>query len=326
MAMTESAPPPPPPSFEPQTHVSHRAEDFFRSPSLISGFLRLCLYLILVYVIGYGMQRLSGLFVGREFSPFAPRSLASGEFVLLASTLIAAWIMSLLEKRSFAAYGLPLRGAFGKLFWLGALFGLAEISAVVGAMAALGSYHFGSIVLMNAAQLLRWLIFWAVFFLVVGLCEEFEFRGYVQFTLAQGLGFWPAALLLSVAFGAVHVSNPGETGAGIAGIVWTGLFWCFTLWRTGSLWFAVGMHASFDFGETFLYSVPDSGAVFPGHLSSATLAGPSWITGGTAGPEGSIFDFTLLLLFFYAVHRLFPRPSLRGPEEDVILKASDEDA
>ncbi len=324
--MTDSAPPPPPPSFEPQTHVLPRAEDFFRSPSLISGFLRICFYLILVYVIGYGVQRLSSLFVGREFSPFAPRRFAAAEFAGLAGTLAAAWIMSLLEKRSFAAYGLPLRSAFGKLFWLGAIFGLVEISAVVGAMAALGSYHFGSIVLMNAAQLLRWLIFWAVFFLVVGLYEEFEFRGYVQFTLAQGLGFWPAALLLSVAFGAVHISNPGETWSGIAGIVWTGLFWCFTLWRTGSLWFAVGMHASFDFGETFLYSVPDSGVVFPGHLSSATLAGPSWITGGTAGPEGSVFDFVLLLLFFYAVHRMFPRPSMERSEAGVILKASDEDA
>ncbi len=321
--MTDSAPPP---SFEPQTHVLPRAEDFFRSPSLISGFLRICFYLILVYVIGYGVQRLSSLFVGREFSPFAPRRFAAAEIALLASTLVAAWIMSLLEKRSFAAYGLPLRSAFGKLFWLGAIFGLVEISAVVGAMAALGSYHFGSIVLMNAAQLLRWFIFWAAFFLVVGLYEEFEFRGYVQFTLAQGLGFWPAALVLSLAFGAVHISNPGETWAGIAGIVWTGLFWCFTLRRTGSLWFAVGMHASFDFGETFLYSVPDSGVVFPGHLSSATLAGPSWITGGTAGPEGSVFDFVLLLLFFYAVHRLFPRPSMERSEGGVILKASDEDA
>jgi uncharacterized protein len=76
------------------------------------------------------------------------------------------------------------------------------------------------------------------------------------------------------------------------------------------------MHASFDFGETFLYSVPDSGVVFPGHLSSATLAGPSWITGGTAGPEGSIFDFVLLLLFFLVVHRMFPKPS-REDAKDV---------
>jgi membrane protease YdiL (CAAX protease family) len=229
---------------------------------------------------------------------------------LLAGTILAALLMARLERRSFGAYGLPLRGAFGKFFLLGALFGLAEISAVVGAMAALGAYHFGAIVLLSAAQLLRWLIFWVLFFIVVGLYEEFAYRGYVQFTLAQSTGFWPAALLLSGAFGAVHIFNPGETWPGILGIVLTGILWCFALQRTGNLWFAVGMHASFDFGETFLYSVPDSGVVFPGHLSSATLAGPSWITGGSAGPEGSVFDFLILLLFFYVVHRLFRKPSV----------------
>jgi len=76
--------------------------------------------------------------------------------------------------------------------------------------------------------------------------------------------------------------------------------------RTGSLWFAVGMHAAFDFGETFLYSVPDSGVVLPGHLSDATLHGPAWLTGGTVGPEASVFDFVLLIIFFYVIHRLYP--------------------
>jgi hypothetical protein len=66
------------------------------------------------------------------------------------------------------------------------------------------------------------------------------------------------------------------------------------------------MHASFDFGETFLFSVPDSGMVFPGHLSNATLAGPRLITGGSAGPEASVFDFMALLILFYLFHRLYP--------------------
>jgi len=86
-----------------------------------------------------------------------------------------------------------------------------------------------------------------------------------------------------------------------------GIFWCFTLRRTGTLWFALGMHAAFDFGETFLFSVPDSGVVFPGHLSSAVIRdGPAWFVGGTAGPEGSVLDFVILAIFFYVVHRMYP--------------------
>jgi len=139
----------------------------------------------------------------------------------------------------------------------------------------------------------------------------------VQFTLAQAIRFWPAAVVLSVAFGLVHSTNPGENKLGLAGVMLTRLFWCLTLRRTGNLWFAVGMHASFDFGETFLYSVPDSGMVFPGHLSNATLAGPRWLTGGSAGPEASVCDFIVLLLFFYVFHRLYPARTQSSPRPDI---------
>jgi len=236
---------------------------------------------------------------------YSPRLLTISEASSLTGVFVAGMAMSHLEGRSFGDYGLPLRGAFGELFWQGALFGLAEISAVITAIATFGSYHFGSLAI-HGTDLLRWAAFWGAFFILVGLYEEFAFRGYVQFTLAQAVSFWPAAVLLSAAFGFVHRTNPGESKMGLAGIVLTGLFWCFTLRRTGHLWFAVGMHASFDFGETFLYSVPDSGVVFPGHLSNATLAGPAWLTGGSAGPEASLCDFTMLLIFFYVFHRLYP--------------------
>jgi hypothetical protein len=79
----------------------------------------------------------------------------------------------------------------------------------------------------------------------------------------------------------------------------------------------VGMHASFDFAETFLYSVPDSGMIFPGHLSNATLRGPAWLTGGTAGPEASVLEFVVLGIFFLVFPRLFPaKASTRQPTEN----------
>jgi hypothetical protein len=72
------------------------------------------------------------------------------------------------------------------------------------------------------------------------------------------------------------------------------------------------MHAAFDFGETFLFSVPDSGMVFPGHLSNAVIHdGPAWLVGGTAGPEASILDFVILGIFFLVVHLMYPaKPDL----------------
>jgi membrane protease YdiL (CAAX protease family) len=266
--------------------------------------------------ITFALQWITAALMPGERSLYSPKILTISEGSLLAGAFAAGAAMSQLEGRSFGEYGLSSQGAFGKLFWQGALFGLAEISVVIGAIAALGTYHFGSLAI-HGTELLRWAAFWGAFFIMVGLYEEFAFRGYVQFTLAQAIPFWPAAVLLSIAFGLVHSTNPGENKLGLAGVMLTGLFWCLTLRRTGNLWFAVGMHASFDFGETFLYSVPDSGMVFPGHLSNATLAGPRWLTGGSAGPEASVCDFIVLLLFFYIFHRLYPARTQNSPRSDV---------
>jgi uncharacterized protein len=228
-----------------------------------------------------------------------------GELASFLAAFLAAWIMSQLETRPMAVYGLPARGAFGKQFWLGGFFGLCEISALMALIRAFGGYSFGSLA-EHGGAIAKWAMFWVAFFVVVALFEEFLFRGYALYTLADGFGFWPAAVLLASVFGWVHKHNSGEDWIGVAGVVFVGLFWSFTLKRTGSLWFALGMHATFDFGETFLFSVPDSGMIFPGHLSNATLHGPNWLTGGPPGPEASLFDFLILAVFFFVFDRLYP--------------------
>ena len=292
----ELSPPPSPPA------AGHR---IFQSQSLIFILLRIGMFIALSAGITYALTWIAAGLMPGHHSPYSPKILTISELASLAGALAAGLIMSQLEGRSFGEYGLPSRGVFGKLFWQGALFGVLEISAVIGFIAVLGSYHFGSLAI-HGTDLLRWAAFWFALFVIVGLYEEFAFRGYAQFALAQATGFWPAALLLSIAFGYVHRTNPNESIVGLAGVMLAGLFWCFTLRRTGNLWFAVGMHASFDFGETFLYSVPDSGMVFQGHLSNATLAGPRWLTGGNTGPEASLCDFVTLIVLFYVFHKLYP--------------------
>ena len=250
-----------------------------------------------IYLLGQLLRPIRGI--------FSPSFQFLGELVSFLAAFLAAWIMSQLEERPVGTYGLPASGAFGKLFWQGCLFGFSEIFILVGLIGAFGGYSFGSLS-EHGIAIAKWALFWGAFFVVVGLFEEFFFRGYSLYTLAKGIGFWPAAIILSVSFGAVHLQNSGEGWIGVASVAFVGLFWSFTLKRTGSLWFALGMHAAFDFGETFLFSVPDSGMIFPGHLSNATLHGPKWLTGGSPGPEASIFDFLILGIFFFVVHRWYP--------------------
>jgi hypothetical protein len=169
------------------------------------------------------------------------------------------------------------------------------ISATILLIRGFGGVSFGGLALRGSA-LWGYALLWGVVFLCVGLFEEFLFRGYAQFTLATGIGFWPAATMLSAGFGAIHLANGGEDKIGGLSVFVIAMFFCLTLRRTGNLWFAVGLHAAFDWGESFLFSVPDSGIVAPGHLLNSSLHGPAWLTGGSVGPEGSVMAFAVVAL------------------------------
>jgi membrane protease YdiL (CAAX protease family) len=226
------------------------------------------------------------------------------ELGLAIAVLAPAWAMSRLEHRRFGCYGLPLRHAFGKLFWLGMLWGFGSITLLLLALHGAHAFDFGGLAL-HGVRLIKFAVFWAAFFLIVGFYEEFFTRGYTQFTLTQAVGFWPAAILLSATFGALHVANPGESWVGILGAVLIGFFFCLTLRRTGNLWFAIGFHASWDWGESYFYSVPDSGGIAPGHLLRSSFHGPNWLTGGSVGPEGSVFLFVLFVLLWVVFDRIY---------------------
>jgi uncharacterized protein len=218
---------------------------------------------------------------------------------------IPALVMGWIEHRPFGDYGLPRRGAFGKSFWAGMGWGIVAITSLVLAIGGFGDFSLGTLAL-HGERILKFAIFWGAFFIAVGLFEEFLLRGYSLFTLTQGIGFWPAAVLLSTVFAALHFWNPGETWVGLLAVAVIGLFFCLTLRRTGNLWFAIGFHASWDWGESYLYSVPDSGGMVTGHLLRSSFHGSRWITGGSVGPEGSLLLFVVIGLTWLVFDRVYP--------------------
>jgi uncharacterized protein len=223
-------------------------------------------------------------------------------FDLLAA-VIPALVLARVERRPWRLFGLPAKQIFGRWFWIGAVWGFSGISILIFALYGAHVLAFGHVVL-HGARLVRFAAFWALMFLLVGLFEEFLLRGYTQFTLARGIGFWPAAAVLSCAFGLIHLKNGGEQWQGLLAAAFIGFFFCLTLRRTGNLWFAVGFHAAWDWGETFFYSVPDSGMVAPGHLLSSSLRGSDWLSGGSVGPEGSVLCFVVIALVWFAFDRV----------------------
>ncbi|MGA8186256.1 MAG: CPBP family intramembrane glutamic endopeptidase [Terriglobia bacterium] len=290
-------------------------EQIFKGPSGVRSGWRLLIFILLaaiplvtIHVVlaaaGFRLNLAHGL---------PPTGILVAESIEFLCPLFAAWVMLHLEKKSFRDYGLPGHGAFGREFWVGAGIGLVALSGLLVGIRLCHGFYFGSVAL-GARGILYFGVMWAMAFLVVGFAEEFLFRGYTLATLSDGIGFWPAAIVLSGLFGAVHLHNLGEnpTGALSAGLV--GLLFCFSLRRTGSLWFAIGLHAAWDYGESFIFSVPNSGTLAQGHLLNSHFqsGAPAWLTGGSVGPEGSVFVFVVLAILFVVVDRMYPEVKFRA--------------
>jgi uncharacterized protein len=218
-----------------------------------------------------------------------------GHLAQLAEALLFAGVASRLEGRSFAAYGLPWNQAFRSRFWQGAVVGIGSLAALVFALTAVGALQLtppsqpGPLVLLIGAGYLA-------LFVILGFREEFLYRGYGLSTLGGQIGFWPAAVITSVWFLATHAGNTGETALGLIAVGLFGVLACIVLQRTGNLWLPIGFHAAWNWGQTFLFGVGDSGhAPAPGHFFTATVSrnAPAWLSGGATGPEGSVLCLAL---------------------------------
>ena len=141
---------------------------FFGPNGLRAGW-RLAIYLALVFGLQYliiqrGLRLIPGVAEimkqAQSSGVLTPRFELIFESVAILIVFLAAGIMSRIEKRSLGVYGLPIEGAFGKLFWQGALWGLGFESLEMLAIFALGGYSPGGFALAGAA-LLKYAVLWA---------------------------------------------------------------------------------------------------------------------------------------------------------------------
>jgi membrane protease YdiL (CAAX protease family) len=227
-------------------------------------------------------------------APIAPRASFLIELSQLVPVALATLAMALLEQRSPLSYGFQGR-ARGVRLLSGAASGFLALSVLVVVLHGLGNLAFEGDTLGGLAAL-RYALEWGLVFVCVGFCEEAMFRGYAQFAAARGLGFWWGALLLCVPFALMHASNPGESPAGLADAAAVSLLFCLSLWYTGSLWWAVGFHAAWDWAQSYFYGTADSGMQSRGHLFASHPVGRPLLSGGTTGPEGSVLVMPLLLM------------------------------
>ena len=262
--------------------------------------------MVVVYAaIFYLLARFVGflLFAATRRLPGALTNVV-GEIWLALCAIGATFIVAKLERRSFLSYGFRDSLAGARFLW-GVLWGFVALTVFLLGLRVTQHYYFGGPGI-HGTEIVRFGLTYVVLFLAVAFFEESLTRGYALFRLSEAIGFWPAVILLSILFGSGHLSNKGES---IFGVVAAGLFGvviAYSIFRAGSLWWAIGFHFMWDYSESFIYGVPDSGFVAPGHFLKSHFSGPAWITGGSVGPEGSYFILVVLAALAVVIHVTLP--------------------
>jgi hypothetical protein len=297
-------------------HLVGRGDEFTASTVLI-GELSVLLALIgaaaLVALIEHHRSLLAFNLTGPRRFPHFLGGLAAGFLALSALVGALAW-------GGWLHFG-PIALSGAEIFKYGALWGCVFL---VG-----GCFEEGTFRCYLQFTLTRGINFWWALGIIGALCLRLllHSRGngvwgvyaaallgllpclWLHLKKAEGAGFWQAAWVTSTLFGFIHTGNNGENPIGIFAAALVGFVFCVSVRVTGSAWWAIGCHASWDWAETYFYGTADSGLVAAGHYLTSNPAGNIFWSGGADGPEGSILVIGVLLLLLAALLVLYGRRS-----------------
>ena len=273
---------------------------------------------LLFLLIVASMTAVAALLLRRFSNPFAPshglltpRDCLANIALGIAVTF-ATGVLALFERRRFVDYGFRadhlLRNLLG-----GALAGIALLSALVLLLHQRDLLVFRGQVLFGAATQWKLALEWLAFYALAAYVQESLLHGYLQYTLTRGFawlargygsptavqaGFWIAAFLLSVLFALLHRFTTGETPLALLNATLFTLLLAFSLWRTGSLWWALGYRLAWDWAQSFLWGLPSGGIRARDHLFYTETTGSVLQSGGATGPQGSAFTLGAMLAGF----------------------------
>jgi uncharacterized protein len=114
--------------------------------------------------------------------------------------------------------------------------------------------------------------------------------------LWRAFGPVPAFAVSALVFAALHLANPGATVLAGATMAVAGLMFCALFALTGRIWVPIGLHLAWNFAQGYLFGATVSGNNLGGSIavSTARPGAEAWLTGGTFGPEASVFALLLV--------------------------------
>jgi membrane protease YdiL (CAAX protease family) len=126
--------------------------------------------------------------------------------------------------------------------------------------------------------------------------EEVLYRGVLLILVTRLFGMRAGMAISALAFMAGHGANPGASTLWMVRLAAAGLLLAYSVFRSGSLWWATGYHAGWNFASAPLFGAVGSGYRDQGSIFNFLPSGNDLITGGPVGPEGSVFAFLAVFI------------------------------
>ena len=283
---------------------------FGEDGKLRSGW-RFAIFLVAFIFLGTVFGAAAVLLATLVFGPPHPGSpifLTLNGVVSTAVALVVGWLCGkYLEKLPFEALG----AAFKNRWLINLLIGLVggaitfAVGAGVGLLGGGLSFSFNADAPTNS--IVSTLLISFLVFAAAAAFEEALFRGYILQTFVRSGLAWPAIIVTSLAFGAVHLGNPNASWISSLNTALAGIWFGVAYLKTRDLWLPFGLHLAWNWTQGSIFGVEVSGLtdIVKQPLLRETDIGPTWLTGGDYGIEGGIAT-TVALIVSMLVIRFVP--------------------
>ena len=226
----------------------------------------------------------------------------AGLYFLFGGIWLVLFLNALIKKNRplFKAYGIGCKGNNALNLLIGYLIGIG-----MNGLAILLAWMHGDIKMyFDRFELIPFLILFAAVF-VQSAAEELVCRGFIYQRVLRTYRnkYWLAVIINSVFFGLIHLGNDGVTVMAIVDLIVTGLLFSAMVYYFDSLWMAMAVHAGWNFTQSILAGLPNSGNVVPYSVFKldAATARDSFFYNVAFGVEGTIPAIAIQLVVLAAI-------------------------
>lgn len=226
--------------------------------------------------------------------PFSDYLLTLAElsgFIFL--TLPVIFFSKVIYKQPLSSLGFT-RKSLLKDYLKGWLYGAAILVICVIIMMMFGAVRISKVEFngMLVLQFIPLILVWAI----QGNAEEVLTRGFMLTGISRKINILTGIVISSIFFSAMHLGNNGLDILPLIDLFLFAIFASLLMIKSKNIWVVSGFHAAWNCFQGNVFAFPVSGTNIGNAFIHVTTHGPSWLSGGKFGVEGSMVSILIQII------------------------------